>query len=836
MSIKTKQELHLQNDNWITTNGAEEITGDIMNEHLGDIIDSFESVNQTITDVIDPTVNDDTYLIGAHWINTDTDNIFVLVDNTTGSAIWRRLLFEKGYTVETAWEKTYAELKVLKAVDKMIEAMVDLKDANELISNNYYKITNYQTTNEAGLLNNNLITYTAPVEQLVLKSQTNNSFFESAFSINRLSDIIKYNFDDNKISQEYFGGWANGDFGDRITVSNVTSTTFDINKEMILDADFYLYVEDSSNSYDFYAVDEPLHFTLTDIGSGMYRITIIDTIDLLDGDGYIEIQGNVVIANRTGYITYREDVDRNIKCSFDFIGLRNIRMKLDTTAIPTYDSGTTYNYTDLVIYNNTLYTCMSDSALGVAPSISNGYWMRLIEHVDKQYLLTDKMYFNIFDLDGDTSSFLLMPVFSTFDIYNPTTVFDLDGFKNIELLSSDVVLYRKDTYNEYEGFKVGYNVKGTTIYGNYIETASIEDNVYNVIIDGAIKNTIIKTNSFNIISLRGLYNNSFNRIETCFFDYVSDTELKRGVRNAMLKYTMLSTIGENASDIRLYDSSDTSIGDSSHMLWFTKTSNNKIGNNSKYVYSTTLYFSDNIIGEKMQYTTIGNGIYFRDNIISREFGGASESETLNINSGFHIQECEIGSNVFNYGNSSNSNFCNISFSKLGNNTRYINISNGVSNSIFENFTSGVTAYRVENVTFGRNVGGITVTNTIRNSKIGQSTFDITCDSMDSSIFGLNCSHINVVGAINKSVFGNGHTAIVSDSINMCEFKQGSFNIDATGCDLQHNVIKKGDWTVNNTCTHLQNDYDCEIVNTQGGNTKLKYINNLGVITVDDVTN
>ena len=41
MSVKTKAQLRTQNDNLITTNGDEEITGTVLNGHLDDFIDSF---------------------------------------------------------------------------------------------------------------------------------------------------------------------------------------------------------------------------------------------------------------------------------------------------------------------------------------------------------------------------------------------------------------------------------------------------------------------------------------------------------------------------------------------------------------------------------------------------------------------------------------------------------------------------------------------------------------------------------------------------------------------------------------------------------------------------
>ena len=44
MAVKTKNELTIQNNNWITTNGNREITGALVNSHLKDIIDSYANI------------------------------------------------------------------------------------------------------------------------------------------------------------------------------------------------------------------------------------------------------------------------------------------------------------------------------------------------------------------------------------------------------------------------------------------------------------------------------------------------------------------------------------------------------------------------------------------------------------------------------------------------------------------------------------------------------------------------------------------------------------------------------------------------------------------------
>jgi len=60
---------------------------------VGDTVEISTSVgsSQVTVDTVDPTVNDDAlngFSVGNFWVNTTTDFVFVLVDATTGAAIW----------------------------------------------------------------------------------------------------------------------------------------------------------------------------------------------------------------------------------------------------------------------------------------------------------------------------------------------------------------------------------------------------------------------------------------------------------------------------------------------------------------------------------------------------------------------------------------------------------------------------------------------------------------------------------------------------------------------------------------------------------------------------
>jgi hypothetical protein len=82
-------------------------------------------------------------------------------------------------------------------------------------------------------------------------------------------------------------------------MSNITADTFDIDQPIVLDSDFYIYMDDNNgNSYDLYAGDEGTGFSITDLGGGNSRITILQPIDLTTVDAYIYMDTSYVILSR----------------------------------------------------------------------------------------------------------------------------------------------------------------------------------------------------------------------------------------------------------------------------------------------------------------------------------------------------------------------------------------------------------------------------------------------------------------------------------------------------------------------------------------------------------
>jgi len=327
-----------------------------------------------------------------------------------------------GSTWADALEWTYAELKALK-------------DTNSLVPWNWYKLTDYQTVNDAWY---NVIN-TGNIEPLYLQAFSTNSFMVSAFSDIYPDDILEYDFDLNTIVKEFdweYEDWV--DLWEDITISNVTQHSFEVNREIVMDSSFELEVEDDNDWYSYDDWDLWTKYTITDIWWGQYRIDLIDTandpIDLTDPNhNYIYIHYNSKLADRKWYITLRELRSQNIKTYFDFRWCMWARRKKDVSWIPNFVLSNTYNYNDLVRDWDKIYQCAYTTT---NHPVSWNYFVAVINRDCDHCYNTSTWNVSVPEINWSEKLFY---TFWKWDATTETHTFSLDWLKNIELLSEDVV-------------------------------------------------------------------------------------------------------------------------------------------------------------------------------------------------------------------------------------------------------------------------------------------------------------------------------------------------------------------------------------------------------------
>lgn len=125
----------LTSGDYVTLQAQRTTNNEVVGETLFSVT-KLEAINGSVTDVTvtstsDPTVNDDSgdgYLVGVHWINTSTNDSFILTDNTAGFANWEQVNssggllavsstsdptvnddINAGYTIGTQWVNTTTE-------------------------------------------------------------------------------------------------------------------------------------------------------------------------------------------------------------------------------------------------------------------------------------------------------------------------------------------------------------------------------------------------------------------------------------------------------------------------------------------------------------------------------------------------------------------------------------------------------------------------------------------------------------------------------------------------------------------------------------------------------
>jgi len=650
----------------------------------------------------------------------------------------------------------------------------NLRDTGGLIVGNWYLINDYQTKNNAGFGE----VHTAIIEQLYLQSVAVNGFANRAYSKDNFNDIIYYDFDDNQILETGVDSeWENSSFlGGNFTIGNVTSTTFDINTTLLVNESFYMEVGDSSDFYSYDQAMENTHFTVTSIVGGQ-RITILDSIDLTDGGyNYIMVEGDVILAERNGYIKYRENTIHKIKCHFDYYGCMYNRAKLDTTTVPNWVSTTAYTTDTIVLRNNVVWLCLYDNT-GQSPTTNNHYWVTFIDDVDTNYSFAN-------DTIANTNITLTAPklfnVFCDYDRTTETATYTIDGFTNIECKSENVIFKHTNSGDTKNNILIDTGSHHTTINGRINSMVFGKDS----------NNTITQHNTYiSSLQVNGYISNSIIR-------YVSNTILSS--QHSMIVSQMTNCNIGNGNKIRFRYANGTIIGSNTYNLRIGTTSFDIFGSNT-----INCYF------DNMEKNVLGSGT---NNIIS-------ETATFYGNKiGNNWRSFYIHSNVsrFSY---------NVFGSGVGKIGTYLNVINYWEHNEIGNFVfwQGTSTF-----------GGI-----LSRCSFGSNNIAITIDRHAfNSHFGHQCQR-NHVGGLNKATFEDGNQnhdfdCDITDSI----FRAGTLRISShqSGVSFRNNIVTKMyNYDFGLSATHIFNAYPCTIYERPDATRRLSYMGDSDLLTVIDPT-
>lgn len=403
-----------------------------------------------------------------------------------------------------------------------------------------------------------------------------------------------------------------------------------------------------------------------------------------------DISSSVIISGFTGVIIYRNDTLLDNIVGYDF---RNVKFRRWKTQTNNWNSGVTYNKSDIVNYNSFIYQSISLSTnINVQPDSNTNIWINLLS-------LTNNEYWNVSSISSNN-------ILSS-NIYSDFKTFSEDSGNTYESsCRSNHIGYFKDVkqYSETTGSLLSNNVF-------FLHDINNNNNICvfsNTIGPEFCYNTMFGYLFYNIIGSVFYY----NIIDANFISNITGSLITNNIFGTDFKF---NNLGSNFASNKI--GTNCSSNDFSNRITYNIIGTGMLHNNigSHFSYNTIANgFSHNTTGAELSGNTIGNvflmnhiGNNFSDNSLGNNFKYNSISNDFNLNA--------IGDN-FNYNSIASRFYGNI----IATNFNYNNIDNGFINnsgiqSGFTNntgactntdFTNATHVYNIYSCTFFKNQAGV----------------------------------------------------------------------------------------------------------------------------------
>ncbi len=563
------------------------------------------------------------------------------------------------------------------AIDTTYTDLVTMVGASGLKVGTYYKITDFQTVNYAGLS----VTNTAPVEEIIVQAISENTLDDRAYSSVFMQEI--------------------------------------------------------------------LHYTI-------------------DNDSY----------STHGIITYRENIDRNIKTPMDFRGVQYARRKADTSGVSDWSSGTAYVEGDTVLYNGDIWAVVHDNT-GNTPTLGSYYWSLVIADYETNYCLTNQTEFGGIDVVPDTTSTKLFPVFHRWNDATETATFSLAIYQNIDCRSKHVIFGEIGaSMNE---VLVKGECNGATIRGNVNSVEfGYQSQGFSTNYSGTILNTTFKR--VRDSQLHWVRNCSVGFIHLVTLQNVEDCDIGKGY-NSLLGFMQRTEIQDGFNNIHIGRSTGDFIGRDAVQLYIVRMNDNHFGSNAQRVrVDLGANFYGNTFGKFFKNFRIQGTFMFYHNKFGDDTGRSGSDFIVNS----HWYRNVFGNRCFAQGNSSIGGMCTY-------------------NSAGDNFYRIVVGGDIQNSNFGMNCNTIDVANSINACSVGNNCriFDLGSHFTFCNVSN-GCTDITVPAGVNLS---------------RVDFTVGVSHTDFTGAT---------------SSSHIHQAYFKEIINRVGGTMVLRYTDSSNNLIYDSI--
>lgn len=569
----------------------------------------------------------------------------------------------------------------------------NLVDTATLVPGLWYKITDYQAHNltHFGLINH------GAVEPIYVQAVD----VDKIDSLNVLSavwpnDVMIYDINTSALTEHSNSEWEDEDSIGAVNVSNRTASTVDIDVHFEIDGDFYMEVEDSTNSVSWDASDEGVAFSVSYPSPGVTRITdLLGAVQFNDPiHNYGAIDFNVALSVCQGRVLYRTDVVARIEAVYDFRGYRFARKKMDVSGVPNYTFGTTYAEGSKVMYGGYMYLALRETQ-----ALTNDEtWFKMPAIGDYLHASTSLGYITI-ALD-DTPQ--LIPTFAV----NGNT--DYSRVSDVKLLSEDCVFDRTSSYVEVARISVGPFCSKFT-FRSTVSDVNFPRSSYNVIGpgSGSITNVTFRSYVNNVVITR-MQESTSGYLSRVFINYVRGCDLNR-LQLSSVRQAVDSTIGSTYK-VHFGSIYTCKLGNGGSFSFFKRMAYCEIGSSYDHIATLTTSFYYNKIGDRWKSMTI-------------------EGRFGYVNLG-HV----VGPNV--------------GVLTLTQDWYYVD----VGSVCFYNTT---VLGRVNNSRFGNGVDAMDVPGDIEGTIVEHNARHIEASNIYDSVFGPGCEYIRCKGSIKDSHFAPG---------------------------------------------------------------------------------
>ncbi|MEI6529673.1 MAG: hypothetical protein WCN88_04770 [Candidatus Falkowbacteria bacterium] len=296
---------------------------------------------------------------------------------------------------------SYAKLSISVTMDELLNAITGLKATSQLIPNQWYKITDYQTLSFIAGTN---VLYTAPVEQIYVQALDVNQIGQKGFSATYTDEEIKFTTVVSALTEEISYANESGYDSSNITTTGYGTDWFSVSETGPYSQDyFYLEGYDGDTDVSFYADQSTLNIDFT-FENGIFTWinnpgVSFESIFTPDSPSYIYMNWYKVYANPLGIIRARYNTVTDFYVDTDYRGVKVRNYKFLASA---YVSGAhTAGY--ICTQSNQVWLCIL--ATSTTPSI-NGFWTLLSSQTSSEYPLAGDFYSGGFNVSKDINQYI----------------------------------------------------------------------------------------------------------------------------------------------------------------------------------------------------------------------------------------------------------------------------------------------------------------------------------------------------------------------------------------------------------------------------------------------